>query len=316
MRIKILELLTEEKFVSGESLAKKLNVSRTAIWKQIKILQKYGYLIETVKNKGYRLISRPDVPIFEEITEGINTTIIGKKILYFKTIDSTNFYAKKLAKNGVEEGTIVVSEIQNNGRGRKNRSWFSPKGGLWFSVILYPNIPPQKAMLVTMASSVAVAQGIIETTGLTPMIKWPNDLLIDNKKVCGILTELDAEMDKINYSIVGIGINVNNEIDDNLKDTATSLSKQTKANISRVKLLRSIINNFDKNYSKLIDKDYNSIRKNWFSCSNIIGKRVQITDEKSVVDGIVTDVDDNGCLIVNTSKETVRVVSGDLTVLI
>ena len=171
-------------------------------------------------------------------------------------------------------------------------------------------------MLVTMASSVAVAQGIIETTGLTPVIKWPNDLLIDNKKVCGILTELDAEMDKINYSVVGIGINVNNEIDDNLKNIAASLSKQTKANISRVKLLRSIIKNFDKNYSKLIDKDYNFIRKNWFSCSNIIGKRVQITDEKSVVDGIVTDVDDNGCLIVKTPKENVRVVSGDLTILI
>jgi len=315
MRIKILELLTEEKFVSGESLAKKFNVSRTAIWKQIKILQKYGYKIETVKNKGYRLISRPDIPIFEEIIEGLNTTIIGKKIFYFKTIDSTNIYAKKLAKNGVEEGTIVVSEIQNSGRGRKNRSWSSPKGGLWFSVILYPNIQPQKAMLITMASSVAVAQGIIETTGLTPVIKWPNDLLIDNKKVCGILTELDAEMDKINYSVVGIGINVNNEIDDNIKDTATSLSQQTKANISRVKLIKSIIKNFDKNYSKLINKDYTSIRKNWFSCSNIIGKRVQITDEKSVVEGIVTDVDDNGCLIVNTSKETVRVVSGDLTIL-
>jgi BirA family biotin operon repressor/biotin-[acetyl-CoA-carboxylase] ligase len=148
------------------------------------------------------------------------------------------------------------------------------------------------------------------------VIKWPNDLLIDNKKVCGILTELDAEMDKINYSIVGIGINVNNVIDGNLKDTATSLSKQTNANISRVKLLRSIIKNFDKNYSKLIDKDYNSIRKNWLSGSNIIGKRVQITDEKSVVDGLVTDVDDNGCLVVNTSKENVRVVSGDLTILI
>jgi BirA family biotin operon repressor/biotin-[acetyl-CoA-carboxylase] ligase len=315
MRIKILDLLTEEKFVSGESLAKKLNVSRTAIWKQIKILQKYGYKIETVKNKGYRLISRPDIPIFEEITEGLNTTIIGKKIFYFKTIDSTNIYAKKLAKNGVEEGTIVVSEIQNSGRGRKNRSWSSPKGGLWFSVILYPNIPPQKAMLVTMSSSVAVAQGIIETTGLTPVIKWPNDLLIDNKKVCGILTELDAEMDKINYSVVGIGINVNNEIDDNLKDSATSLSKQTKANISRVKLLRSIIKNFDKNYSKLIDKDYDFIRKNWFLCCNIIGKRVQITDEKSVVDGLVTDVDDDGCLIVNNSKENIRIVSGDLTIL-
>jgi len=315
MRIKILESLNEGNFVSGETLAKKLNVSRTAIWKQIKILQKFGYRIESVKNKGYRLISRPDVPIFEEITEGLNTKIIGKKIFYFKTIDSTNIYAKKLVKDGVEEGTIVVSDVQKSGRGRKNRFWFSPKGGLWFSVILYPNIPPQNSMLVTMASSVAVAQGIFETTGLTPIIKWPNDLLINKKKVCGILTELDAEMDKINYSVVGIGLNVNNEIDDNLKNVATSLTKETKVNISRVKLLRAIIKNFDENYSKLIARDYDSIRKDWFSYANIIGRIVRVSDERSIIEGLVTDVDENGCLIVNTSKDTIKVVNGDLMIL-
>ena len=315
MRKKILELLDEKKFVSGEILAKKLNVSRTAIWKQIKILQKYGYQIESVKNKGYRLVSRPDIPIFEEVTDGLNTKIIGKNIFYFKTIDSTNIYAKKLVNDGVEEGTIVVSDVQRSGRGRKNRSWSSPKGGLWFSVILYPNIPPQNAMIVTMASSVAVAQGIVEITGLTPMIKWPNDLLINKKKVCGILTELDAEMDKINYSIVGIGVNVNNQIDDDLKDIATSISQETKRNISRVKLLRAIIKNLDENYSRLISKDYNSIRKIWFSYSNIIGKYVQISDEKSIFRGVVSDIDEGGCLIIQTSKGNFRVVSGDLTIL-
>jgi BirA family biotin operon repressor/biotin-[acetyl-CoA-carboxylase] ligase len=315
MRKKILELLTEQKFVSGETLAKKLNVSRTAIWKQIKILQKYGYKIESIKNKGYRLISRPDIPIFEEVTDGLNTKIIGKNIFYFKTIDSTNIYAKKLVKDGVEEGAIVVSDVQKSGRGRKNRSWSSPKGGLWFSVILYPNIPPQNAMLVTMATSVAVAQGIVETTGLAPMIKWPNDLLINKKKVCGILTELDAEMDKINYSVVGIGINVNNQIDDNLKDTATSLSKENKTNISRVKLLKSIIKKLDENYSRLTSKDHDSIRKDWFSYANIIGKSIQVSGEKSVTKGVVVDVDDSGSLIIQTSKGDVRVFSGDLTIL-
>jgi BirA family biotin operon repressor/biotin-[acetyl-CoA-carboxylase] ligase len=167
-------------------------------------------------------------------------------------------------------------------------------------------------MLVTMASSVAIAQGIVETTGLTPVIKWPNDLLINKKKVCGILTELDAEIDKINYSVVGIGINVNNKIDDTLKDIATSLSKETKTNISRVKLLRSIIKNLDENYSKFVTKDYESIRKDWFSYANIIGKNVQISGEKSVLEGVVSDIDDAGCLVLNTNNGKVRVVSGDL----
>jgi BirA family biotin operon repressor/biotin-[acetyl-CoA-carboxylase] ligase len=314
MREKILELLNKKDFVSGETLANQLDVSRTAIWKQIKILQNLGYEIESVKNRGYRLISRPDIPLSEEISAYLDTEIVGKKIAYFDTIDSTNSYGKKLVGENTVEGTVIVAGVQTKGRGRKDRTWSSPRGGLWFSVVLYPDIPPQNAMLVTMASSISVAQGIVEVTGVKPDIKWPNDLLIRGKKVCGILTELDAEMDKINYSIVGIGINVNNKIDDDLKDIATSVSKEVGKNVSRVKLLKSIIKNLDNNYFKLIAKDYDTLRKDWFSYANFIGKKIKISGEKSIIKGIASDIDDSGCLIVKTPEGNVRVISGDLSI--
>jgi len=315
MNHKILNLLKEDEFVSGEKLAKQLKVSRTAIWKQIKNLQTLGYEIESVKNRGYRLISRPDKPLSEEVSANLKTKIVGKKIIYSETVDSTNSYGKKLVNKKTPEGTIVVADVQTKGRGRKDRSWSSPLGGLWFSVILYPNISPQNAMLVTMASSVSIAQAISEITDLNPVVKWPNDLLINGKKICGILTELDAEIDKINYCVVGIGINVNNQIDTNLKDIATSLNNETGKHVSRVELLKLIISKLDENYAKLLSKDYRSIRDIWFKYANIIGKKVQVSAEKSTIKGVVSDVDESGCLILKTTDGKVRVVSGDLTIL-
>jgi len=315
MNHKILELLKENEFVSGEILAKQLKVSRTAIWKQIKTLQNLGYEIESVKNRGYCLISRPDKPLSEEISAGLKTEIVGKKIIYFETVDSTNFYGKKLVGEDTAEGTTIVADIQTKGRGRKDRSWSSPRGGLWFSVILYPNISPQKAMLVTMASSISVAQAISEITDLNPVIKWPNDLLVNGKKICGILTELDAEIDKINYCLVGIGINVNNKINADLKGIATSLYNETRTYLSRVELLKLIISKLDENYAKLLSKDYKYIRNIWFKYANIIGKKVQISREKSTIKGVVSDVDDSGCLILKTAEGKVRIFSGDLTIL-
>ena len=312
MRVEILKLLGDGGFVSGEYIAEHLGVSRTAVWKQIKSLQNMGYEIESVKNKGYRLVSRPDIPIAEEVTLGLDTQVIGKDIYYFKSLPSTNLFAKKLVKDGVEEGAIVVSDIQLSGRGRKSRNWFSPEGGLWFSVVLYPHIPPERGMLLTMASSVAIVQGIKETTGLHPVIKWPNDLLINGKKVCGILTELDAEMDRINYTVIGIGINVNNQLSEDLQGTATSLIQETGSRVSRVKLLRSILKCFDENYSRLISGDYDFIRDSWFSHANIIGRNIRVHGEKTILKGVVSSVDESGCLILDTEDGSVRVVSGDV----
>jgi len=312
MRDKILHLLNSSDFVSGEKLAENLNVSRTSIWKQIKILKELGYKIESVKNKGYKLISRPSTPIVEEVTFRLDTKIIGKEVHYFKSLPSTNVFGKKLIKDGSPEGTVVIADVQTSGRGRKHRRWLSPEGGLWFSVILYPHIPPHYGMLVTMVSSVSIVQGINNVTGISPIIKWPNDLLLNGKKVCGILTELDAEIDRINYTIVGIGINVNNSIDEKLQKTAISLIQKSKYKISRVELLRSILKCMDENYRKFISGNFGDIRKLWFSYSNVVGKWIRVRGENTVIEGIVTDIDESGCLILDTMDGITRIVSGDV----
>ena len=313
MRDKILLLLKKNCFVSGEKLAKNLGISRTAIWKHIQILKNLGYDIKSVKNKGYQLISSPDIPISEEITKGLNTKIIGRNFFYYKSLDSTNTLAKqKIKKCHAPEGTIIVANVQTSGKGRKNRTWYSPEGGLWFSVILYPDIPPQQGMLITMISSISIAQAIKEITSLKPLIKWPNDILINGKKVCGILTELDAEMDRINYSVVGIGLNVNNTLDDVLKKKATSLSKETKTKVSLVKLMRCIIKYLDKNYGKFVSGDYLYIKDLWFLYSDIIGREILVRDENIITKGLVSDVDKDGCLILKTNTGIKRIISGDI----
>ena len=245
----------------------------------------------------------------------LDTKIIGRKIYHFDTIDSTNIFAKILIKKGAEEGTVVVADIQSSGRGRKDRTWSSPKGGLWFSIVLYPIISPKGGMIVTMATSVAVAKGIEEITGIKPVIKWPNDLLINGKKVCGIFTELDARKDIINNVVVGIGINVNNKIDEELNKIAMSLVDEVGTEISIDELLRSVLINLDETYNKLIHNDYDSIRESWLSYSNIIGKKIQVQDDDIITTGKVTDVDEDGCLILDTEKGSVKIVSGDLTYL-
>jgi len=315
MREKILEILEPGGFVSGEVLAEKLNVSRTSIWKQIRVLRNFGYEIESVKNKGYHLVSRPDIPIFEEVSKDLNTNIIGREIRYFKTIDSTNIFAKKLINDRVQEGFVVVADIQEKGRGRKDRSWSSPSGGLWFSVVLYPNIPSQSAMLITMAFSVSIVQAIENVTGLNSGIKWPNDLLIDNKKVCGVLTELDAEIDRVNYAVVGVGLNVNNKLERGLGKSALTLSKKFGRDVSRVNLFRVILEKLDENYSKLKSGDYDYIRNLWFSYANIIGKKVEVTRENDTITGTVSNVDETGSLIIKTSGGDVRILTGDVKLL-
>jgi len=312
LKKEILEILNEKDYISGEKIASRLNVSRTAVWKQINNLKKMGYKINSVKNKGYKIQSRPDKPLELEIKKDLNVKVIGKKIEYFKTLSSTNNYIKKNIDKNFIEGTIVVSDIQTKGRGRKNRFWSSKKGGLWFSVILYPNLPPNKGIFITMSASISIYQSIKEIAGINSTIKWPNDILIDKKKVCGILTEFDAEADRINYAIVGIGINVNNKVDSNLEDIATSLKEESRNKISKVELLKTIIKNFDKNYLRIKEGKYDGIRKDWLSLSKIIDKKIQVTQNKEVITGIVKDVDENGFLILDSERGEKRILSGDI----
>lgn len=238
--------------------------------------------------------------------------IIGSKIIHLEKISSTNPYAKQILKDQVSEGTVILADIQTQGRGRKDRSWSSPKGGLWFSVILYPDISPEQGMLLTMVTSVSVVQAIEEVVGIKPVIKWPNDLMVGSKKLCGILTEIDSKANRINYAIVGIGINANNDIDEDLKDIAISLKQITNSKISKEKLLQVILKYLNNNYNKFNNKDFDFIRNQWLKYAKIIGKKIRVTDDERIVKGTVSDIDQNGCLILNTTKGKVRIVSGDV----
>ncbi len=309
---KLLRLLSGDAFVSCEIIANNFSITQDTISKKIRSLQKLGYEIEYMKNKGYRLISNPDILIPEEITTGLDTDIIGKDVFYFKSISSTNIYAKQIAEKGIKEGVVVIADIQTHGRGRKNRAWLSPFGGLWFSVILRPKILPERGMLVTMVASIAIVQAIKEITGLNPVIKWPNDILINGKKICGILTEMDFKKNIINYAIVGIGINVNNEINDEIKEIASSISIENGSVISRTKFLKYILKYFDKNYKKLIINDFKTIKKLWSSYAKIIGKAVEIKDNGNTLSGIISDIDENGYLILINKDNIHRIFTGEI----
>ena len=312
MRNKILNYLESKDYISGEKIAKNLNVTRAAVYKQIKILREHGYKIDAKKNKGYKLIRRSLELNPEEITYDLNTEIIGKKVYVFDEVASTNLIAKKLVNKKEEEGTVVVAEIQKKGRGRKNRYWISKKGGLWFSIIVYPNISPQNAMIITMAASVSIIQAIKENLDIDVEIKWPNDIIYKNKKICGILTELDAEIDKINHLIIGIGINVNNEIDKKIDKIAFSLKEIVGKDISKVSLLKSLLRNFDKYYDLINNNQTSQIRNLWIKNSNIIGKKIKVNDFGKQIIGIVKDINENGFIILETKDKTININSGDV----
>jgi BirA family biotin operon repressor/biotin-[acetyl-CoA-carboxylase] ligase len=264
------------------------------------------------KNKNIGVVSESNNLNPKDIKIDLNTKIIGQEIFYFKTIPSTNDYARILIKKDVKEGTIVLADEQTSGRGRKSRVWSSPKGGLWFSIILYPSFSPKDAMMLTMAASISVTQAIQEITDLKPVIKWPNDILIDEKKVCGVLTELETKNDKIIYSIIGIGINVNNQLNKDLSKNATTLLEKYGSMISKNGLFSCILENFDNNYLKLMDNDFSSIREKWLFMSKIVGREVIIREDDRTIQGVVSGVDDNGQLILKNNKEIKHISSGDL----
>ncbi|MFO8051521.1 MAG: biotin--[acetyl-CoA-carboxylase] ligase [Thermoplasmatota archaeon] len=312
MKERILELLRGSEYVSGERMAEVLGVSRTAVWKHIRSLTALGYEIDSQRNRGYRLISKPDLPVPEEVLPDLGTAVIGKELRFHSSVGSTNRVAKRLVREKVKEGMVVIASEQTEGRGRKDRNWSSPEGGLWFSVVLYPDLPPERGMLVTMICSISVVEAVKEVTGLDLVIKWPNDLLIDGKKVCGILTELEAEMDRINSCVVGIGLNVNNDIEEDLKGIAVSLKEARGERISKVKLLRSILKRMDAHYSVLKEGGHDMVREMWKKMSGIEGRRVRVIEEKETFSGEVMDIDGSGCLIIDLDGKRRRVVSGDI----
>lgn len=312
---RILEKLIKNKgeSVSGETLADELSVSRTAIWKHIKALRDEGYVIESSPNIGYVLAGRPDVLTPGEIKAGLKTGIIGKEIKYFKETESTNTTAREMAGKAAE-GTIVIAESQTGGRGRMGRKWLSPEGGIWLSIILKPKMQPVYAPRITFLAGVAVAK-TIRSLGLEAKIKWPNDVLVRGKKVCGILTEIEAEIDLIDYCVVGIGIDANVDTEsfpEEFRESSTSLKKELGHEINRVAFLQRLLEEFEVRYLKLQKEGFLPILEEWRSMSATIGEWVKITTQSRIIYGEATGVDNDGALIVETGEGKLeKIVSGD-----
>jgi BirA family transcriptional regulator, biotin operon repressor / biotin---[acetyl-CoA-carboxylase] ligase len=300
-------------YLSGEDLSHHLKVSRAGIWKSIQELRKDGYEIEAIPHCGYKLVSAPDKLFPEEIQSGLDTRFIGRKIHHYESLDSTNDTAFKLAVDSAAEGTLVVAEGQHRGRGRMGRQWISPKAkGIYFSLILRPKIIPNEAPRLTLLTAVAVAEAIRKATGLAALIKWPNDILIGEKKLGGILTELNAEVDRVKFIIIGVGINVN------LKKTqlpfrATSVRNELGKNFSRVELLRQILTEMERHYLQYSREGFSPIIEKWKHLSATLGKRVKVTSSKGEVEGQAMELDADGALLVRQDSGFMeRVVSGDV----
>lgn len=315
----ILKLLKKHPsaFLSGEGLSRRLNVSRTAIWKRIKHLRSLGYKIEASTRSGYRLIQSPDILAPSEIKPLIKTKWLGKTIHYFHTLESTNSKAYELATQGAEEGEVVIAESQTKGRGRLGRSWFSPPYlNLYLSVILRPKIPPQQAPLITLMAAVATAEAIEKSSGLRPSIKWPNDILLGGRKMAGLLNEIKSETDQIDFVILGIGINLNMDqkmFPKGIRPLATSLKRESGRSISRAELLSALLQKLEEWYSVFLKEDGSVILNAWRRRAQIKGKRVRVTSFGETLSGTAVDIDSEGALIIETKNgERKRVVAGDV----
>lgn len=318
MREKIIKdiLNSKDDFISEEELAKKLGIPRTSIWKHMNALKEEGYNIEFVNRKGYKLIEdSKDLLTYQSISHRLETKVMGRKIVNFETIDSTNDYAKKVALQELE-GTVIISEEQTKGKGRIGRQWHSKsKEGIWMSIILKPKIVSQKAPFITLIAGASIAKAL-NNLGIETTIKWPNDIIINNKKIAGILTELSAEIERINYIILGIGINVKTmEFSQEISEIATSLYKEGHK-ISRVDIVRNILEEFEKLYIKYINEGSKEETLN--ICRNdsaIIGKDVYLIkgEEKELIRCL--DINQEGNLVVQTKDSIIKeIISGEVSI--
>lgn len=309
------------KWVSGETLAGRLSMTRSAIWKKIGILKEEGYGIESVPRRGYRLLTIPDLLLAREIRDGLKTSVFGKRGIHrYVSTDSTNSRAKELAAGGAAEGVLVIAEEQAHGRGRLDRPWFSPGGkNIYVSLIMRPALPPTAASRMVLLAAVAAAEALITTTGLAACVKWPNDILVDGRKIVGILLEMAVEMDAIDYLVVGLGINVNSNAEQfpkEIRGKTTSVFTETGKPFSRVHLLCRFLELFEQGYDAVRESGFESIINRWKALTDMVGKQAAIRTIDGIYQGVITDMDHDGFLIIRDDQGSeMRLVSGDITVL-
>ena len=319
MKSEILHILRNQPgYVSGQELCRQFGVSRTAVWKAINQLKEEGYEIEAVTNKGYRIVACPDVISAEEVKSLLDTCWAGQEIAYYSLIDSTNNKAKKLAEEGAAHGTLVIADEQNGGRGRRGRSWETPpKSSIAMTLIVRPDLPPEKASMLTLVMGMAVASACRSLLDLPAGIKWPNDVVLDGKKICGILTEMSAEMDGIHYLVIGTGINVNmNEFPEQIRQTATSLSLEAGHPVNRAEVICRCMKYFEQYYEMFMERqDLSALREAYNGMLVNMDREVRVLEPGNTYSGITRGINDRGELLVEKEDHTVeRVFAGEVSV--
>ena len=319
MKEEILRLLrSADGYISGQELCNRFGVSRTAVWKAINQLKEAGYEIEAQQNKGYKLMAAPDLMTEAEIKSLMHTDWVAKEVLYFDTIDSTNIKAQELAENGYPSGTLVVADKQESGKGRRGRSWVSPSGtGIFMTLMIKPDINPNNASMLTLVAALAVAKAITSVTGEEALIKWPNDIVINGKKVCGILTEMNAQFDYINHIVVGIGINVHNEsFPEEISQMASSLMIEAGGKrFHRAQIIAETMSYFEQYYDTFLKtQDLSALVREYDELLVNRNKSVRVLDPKEPFDGKAMGITPKGELIVDTWESRKLVSSGEVSV--
>ncbi len=319
MKEEILRLLrSADGYISGQELCNRFGVSRTAVWKAINQLKEAGYEIEAQQNKGYRLMAAPDLMTEAEIKSLMHTEWVAKEVLYFDTIDSTNTKAQELAEKGYPSGTLVVADKQESGKGRRGRSWVSLSGtGIFMTLMIKPDINPNNASMLTLVAALAVAKAITSVTGEEALIKWPNDIVVNGKKVCGILTEMNAQFDYINHIVVGIGINVHNEsFPEEISQMASSLMIEAGGKrFHRAQIIAETMSYFEQYYDTFLKtQDLSALVREYDELLVNRNKSVRVLDPKEPFDGKAMGITPKGELIVDTWESRKLVSSGEVSV--
>ena len=319
MKEEILRLLrSADGYISGQELCNRFGVSRTAVWKAINQLKEAGYEIEAQQNKGYRLMAAPDLMTEAEIKSLMHTEWVAKEVLYFDTIDSTNTKAQELAEKGYPSGTLVVADKQESGKGRRGRSWVSPSGtGIFMTLMIKPDINPNNASMLTLVAALAVAKAITSVTGEEALIKWPNDIVVNGKKVCGILTEMNAQFDYINHIVVGIGINVHNEsFPEEISQMASSLMIEAGGKrFHRAQIIAETMSYFEQYYDTFLKtQDLSALVREYDELLVNMNKAVRVLDPKEPFEGKAMGITPKGELIVDTWESRKLVSSGEVSV--
>jgi len=318
--LKILSFLKAHKseFLSGQDMSDVLKISRVAVWKDIKKICSLGYKIESKQNLGYRLVDTSKLLLPWEVTQNLNTEFLGKRVYYFDTINTTQNFAMKIASKNNENGTIIISKKQTGGRGRMNRKWKSPVGGIWMSIIIHPKFDVSHATLVPIATSLALCKAIEKILKIKPELKWPNDITLKGKKVAGVLVDTSIISNKIENMILGVGINFKikpNELASAIKKTPNfyGVTTLTKKNEKALPLVQQFLSELENVLQLIYSRRIKKIKNEWTKRSSTIGRNVSIMTDEGNLNGKALKIDSDGALIISKGKKTERILVGDIS---